>query len=222
MQQRVGVVKSSWLVVAGLLACATGCDPSLAGSGKIKDESRSVSSFHAINVSNGIHVVASVGPVQSVDVRTDDNLLNDLKTSVDATGVLRIGWDPPLVSPHEQTVTIETASLDALSQSGGSQAEVTKLETNSFSWDASGGSQATLSGETDTLNITASGGAQLTAHDLVANQVSIQGSGGSEMEVQATQQLTVDLSGGSQVKVVKRPSQVTQSLSGGSEVDFEQ
>src|SRR5712691_5835883 len=74
--------------VALFVAPLPGCDVSVdgraqaRGSGVVSTERRSVPAFSAIQVENGIQVVATVGEPTSVSVSADDNLLPLVRTGV--------------------------------------------------------------------------------------------------------------------------------------------
>jgi len=80
---------------------------------------------------------------------------------------------------------------------------------------SSGGSGGQLAGKASTLNFTASGGGRFELSKLELGSANVKLSGGSSLVVNADQ-LSYDLSGGSQLRYVGNPQMGSQQTSGGS------
>ena len=89
-------MKKALLLLAAAAACAIALpataarNKTLKGSGRIVTETRDVGSFHAVEAGSIAHVLVGDYPAGRVTVKTDDNLLVHVQTSV-AEGTLRIG-----------------------------------------------------------------------------------------------------------------------------------
>ena len=83
----------------------------------------------------------------------------------------------------------------------------------------SSASHADLSGTATVLSVDGSSASQLEALNLRANRVSVDLSSGSEAKVQATDELKVDLSSGSNVRYTGRPGKIEKDLSSGSSLE---
>lgn len=104
-------MKKALLLLAAAAACAIALpataarNKTLKGSGKIVTETRDVGSFHAVEAGSIAHVLVGDYPAGRVTVKTDDNLLVHVQTSV-AEGTLRIGLADVTVQNAELTVYV--------------------------------------------------------------------------------------------------------------------
>lgn len=82
----------------------------------------------------------------------------------------------------------------------------------------SGGGDATLSGKAGQLDIVLSGGGDITASGFAAEVISFRASGGSDVHVQATRQLTGEISGGGNLYYSGGAESVNVDARGGSKI----
>lgn len=204
------------------LALAVGCWIGVDhGSGRLATERRYVDDFHALEVSGGLRVTASVGGAARLTVRTDDNLLHELDTYV-SDGVLHVRWSGWSVHESPGTeVTLVAPHLTSLEASGGSNVFAAGYTGGPLAVSASGGSYVELHGRVDSFGANASGGSQLHADDLLTHRATLTGSGGSHLWVQCDGPVAVSLSGGSVCSLGGHPTRVDQSLSGGSTLRYD-
>ena len=83
----------------------------------------------------------------------------------------------------------------------------------------SSAAHADISGSANELSVDGSSASSLEALSLRATKASLDLSSGSEAKVQATDELRVDLSSGSQVKYAGRPSRIEKDLHSGSSLE---
>ena len=165
-------MKKALLLLAAAAACAIALpataarNKTLKGSGKIVTETRDVGSFHAVEAGSIAHVLVGDYPAGRVTVKTDDNLLVHVQTSV-AEGTLRIGLADVTVQNAELTVYVPAAGI-------------TRLDAKGI---------AAFSLETPLAGITglkAGGAAKITAeHPLQTNDAAIETSGTAHIAVEA-------------------------------------
>jgi hypothetical protein len=193
----IGWIRSSAGVLFGMLVI-TACGPS--GSGTIVTESRSVGDFTGVEVGGGIDLQLTVDPgaTTEVSVTFDDNLLEQIGTEVNDGILVVAATGSYRVSGGGRFVTVVVPSLTLL--------------------DASGGSDVTGAGETDSLNLEASGGSDVDLSNLTVRQVVVDASGGADATVTATESVIGDASGGSEVTILGNPTQVDVETSGGADV----
>lgn len=185
-------------------------------------EVRTVSGFHAIEVSGGIDLYLSNGD-EAVAISAKDKEVRDkIKTEV-KDGVLKIyyewkkGWS--ISNNQHMKAYVSFKSLDKLNASGGSDVHVDgsiggsslalhvsggsdfngKVEVTSLDVHASGGSDVHISGTATDLKIHASGGSDIHGYDLVSNTCDIDASGGSDIDITVNTELTAEASGASDV-----------------------
>ena len=204
-------MKKALLLLAAAAACAIALpataarNKTLKGSGRIVTETRDVGSFHAVEAGSIAHVLVGDYPAGRVTVKTDDNLLVHVQTSV-AEGTLRIGLADVTVQNAELTVYVPAAGITRLNAKG----------------------IAAFSLETPLTGITglkAGGAAKITAeHPLQTNDAAIETSGTAHIAVEAmTGTLErISATGGSEIELKSTPTGRTNALpaSGTTHLDF--
>jgi hypothetical protein len=175
-----------------LSACTT-------GSGDIVAEDRTVDDFDRIEISSAVTVelVVEPGAETTVSVTYDDNLLDRVETEV-RSATLFISVDGNISVGGGRFVSVTVDSLEAIEVSG--------------AVDLKG------SGELDTYDLTVSGASDVDLRDLTANDVVIDVDGASEVSIWASQSVTGDVSGASDVTVHGDPGTVNVETSGVSEL----
>ena len=144
-----------------ILALGLGGCVVVEGSGNIVSEMREVSGFDAVDVCCGIRLDITQGDGESLLVRGDDNILDDLDTYV-AGRTLVIEYARHAASYHptrEVTGTIELIDLRRIDASGGSRVSAPEIKSTELSAAFSGGSSLDVGTmRLDIFNLDASGG----------------------------------------------------------------
>ncbi len=193
------------------------------GSGRIKEEVRTVGAFHGVDVGGGVKADIRVGPERKVTVIADDNLLPKIHTKV-VDGILTLdhdNLDPTrpirlvVVTPTLETIAasggvevkVRAAAMPKfrVDGSGGVEVDVQGLDVDALALDLSGGSKVKLAGKAKQAHLELSGGVKLSASDLVVTDAELDASGGVEAKLNVTGTLSGDASGGVNVKVTGRP-----------------
>jgi Putative auto-transporter adhesin, head GIN domain len=187
-------------------------------------QSRNVKGFHAIRVSGGIDLYLSQGP-EAVAVSASKEEYRDKIETVVENGVLKIylqntgshmiwGFSNPKLKAY-----VSASTLDELKASGGSDVVIDgsiksdklsihlsggsdlsgKVDIRDLGIDQSGGSDVDISGTVIDLSIDASGGSDIKGYDLVAENCTIEASGGSDAEITVNKSLKASASGGSDI-----------------------
>jgi len=183
------------LAVAALVlsACTT-------GSGEIVTEDRTVDDFQRIEIGSAVDVelVVEPGAKTTVSVTYDDNLIDRVKTEV-RSATLFISVDGNIAAFGDgRFVSVTVDSLEAL--------------------EVSGAVELRGSGEVTTYDLAVSGASDVDLRDLTANDVVIEVDGASEVSIWASQSVTGDVSGASDVTVHGDPGTVNVETSGASEL----
>jgi hypothetical protein len=185
-------------------------------------EKRNVSGYHAISVSGGIDLYLSQGN-ESVAVSASETKYRDkIKIEV-KNGVLTIWYENNSTmnwgNDRKMKAYVSFKELDKLTASGGSDIDVDgaikvnrlsvdisggsdfegKVEISELKVDASGGSDTKISGAVKSLDIVASGGSDFKGYDLTAEVCKLEASGGSDVYITVSKELSADASGGSDV-----------------------
>ena len=184
------------LVPLGLLTL-TACGST--GSGNLITETRDVGSFTRIDAGGGVNIDLTVDPnaSQSVSVTYDDNLLDNVVTRVDGDTLIVELEGAFLVTGSGRFVAVVTDFIDGI--------------------EASGGSDLTGNGVIESYQLRASGGSDVDLRDLKASSVEIDASGGTDVQVFASESITGTASGGSNVEVSGSPATVNVDQSGGAD-----
>ncbi|MFY0565120.1 head GIN domain-containing protein [Archangium lansingense] len=242
--------RGPWMGMSLLVVALSGCwlGPQVQGSGNLVQEERQLPGFVSLEVNDGIEATVVVDPNQPQKVRLvgDDNLVKLLRTEPLGSSGLRVyfsqeevlGWN----SRNPLRVEVTVPSLEALLGSGGGKVEVSGdvspasfslevsgggtvkmsgLDTESFSMEVSGGSDVTLAGSATRVESDMSGGSNLRARSLTSRDATLTSSGGGTTELRVSESLRVSASGGSEVRIIGRPTVLKEELSGGSTLDFE-
>lgn len=186
-------------------------------------EKRTVSGFHAIDIGSGIDLHLSQGDeavaVSASEVKYRDNI----KTEV-VNGVLKIRYNPPgkfswNTGKMKLKAYVSYKTLDKLHAGGGCDVVVDgtlksnsldihisggsdfvgKVDVTDLVAKASGGSDLNISGTAKKATIDASGGSDVDGFGLNVEVCAAEASGGSDIEITASKEVTVNASGGSDI-----------------------
>jgi hypothetical protein len=210
----------------------------IAGNGIVKTQDRTISSFHAIKVSGGIDVELSQGKEQKLQVEADENLLSLIRTEV-KDGVLNIYHEGNFRNAKTMKVHLTFTQLDAIKASGGCDI-VSKQKLNfailkmdlsggcdinfeckadNLVFKQSGGCDVELKGEAQKGTFDVSGGCDLKASEFYLKNCKVDASGGCDVFVYATGELTMTATGASDITYYGKPAKVTKSASGASDIN---
>ena len=206
-------------------------------------EVRSVASFQAVEVSNGIELHLVAGQPQRVEASADNpEQLARLKTEV-RDGVLKISFDRKLNEVwgkknfvRNLRVNVTAASLTQLEASSGAKVEVVgpyatdnlqiglssgatlKADFTATTLKArvSSGGVATVTGKIQRLDVQASSGGVFKGGALQAAACDASASSGGNVDVAVQETLTAEASSGGDVRYSGSPKLTKHTSSGGS------
>lgn len=187
------------------------------GSGVVKTEKREVSGFKKIEISKAINVEVVAQKDFNVDVETDENLFEYIKTEVSGD-TLKI-YSVQKIRPSTKTrILIAMPELIDADISGASKLSASNINTDYLNIGISGAAIVELSGEVNKLNIDSSGAAKIDAEALRSANANIDVSGASKITVNATEEIRIDASGASKISYVGEPKNIIKNTSGASKV----
>lgn len=211
----------------------------ISGNGKVVTRDRAIEPFHALKVSGGIDAELAQGSNISLQVETDENIIDNIKTLV-KDGVLNIYPEKNIKNVTAMKVRLVFNSMDAIEASGG--CDISSKEKLNFSTlhtelsggcdvkmdfradklycNHSGGCDAYFKGEAGDCQLDVSGGSDFKGSDFHVTNCSIVASGGSDVAVFVTGELDVEASGASDVYYAGSPSKVTKRASGGADIRY--
>lgn len=187
------------------------------GSGKIATEQRDVKGFKGVEVGGAFLVEITAQKDFSVEVEADDNLLPLIKTEVEG-GVLKIDSEGRLSPTKQMTVRITAPDINSLDVSGAANLALNNVKNSALTLDSSGAAKIKISGETTKFTIDTSGASKINADGLKAANANIDASGASHIEVNVSNELSVDSSGASRIVYSGTPTAVHKKTSGASGV----
>lgn len=208
------------------------------GSGTLKKESRSASSFKSISTSGSFNVYITPGSGGSIEIEADDNLLPYIVTEVE-DGELQLhvkkGYN---IKPTQKiTVNVSMAEVKSLAASGsggfyskgtlkGDKVELgisgsviidMDLKAEKLEVGVSGSTKISLKGNVTKVEYGISGSASVDALALQSETVEVGVSGSGDLAVFAEKKLDISISGGAKVRYKGNPS-INQSSSGSAKV----
>jgi len=186
-------------------------------------ELRSVKGFHAVEVSNGIDLYLSSGDEALAVSGSTSDYTAHIKTSVE-NGVLKIWYEEDknrIVFNNKRALKayLSYKALDNIQASGGSDVYIDgtlkakslvvsisggsdfkgKIDADDLKIEQSGGSDINIEGAANSVVISASGGSDFNGYDFISQSCSVEASGGSDVHITVTKDLSADASGGSDV-----------------------
>jgi hypothetical protein len=224
------------LVVGGYAWWQTDEGKALKGSGTVVTEPREVSGFSTIDL-QGVGVLRiTQGTVETLTVRTDDNILPLITTEV-RDGTLRIAIDTTEhrhgIDPTDLTYDVSVTSLQALSVAGAARVETGPLATEDLRFDvdgaarisvdglqaqnlhvaSAGGSVFVFTGVVDTQEVIIDGTADYQARQLTSRSATVEIDGAGHVVVRVSESLDAEIDGSGVVEYIGQPA-VVQHVNG--------
>jgi hypothetical protein len=188
------------------------------GSGNVQSEKRDVAGFSSVKVSGAIAVeVAAAQNNFAVEVEADDNLLENVKTEVRGD-TLRIYTEGRFSSRSPIRVRVSMPQIEWFEVSGASSGNLTNIQNESLTLEASGASKIKVQGETRELRVDLSGASKLDADNLKSENVLVEAGGASCANVFVSNEINADASGASTIRYSGEPREVKKNTSGASSV----
>jgi hypothetical protein len=187
------------------------------GSGARQTQKREVASFNSISVEGAFDIDVVGQQPASLEIEGDDNILPLVTTEV-SNNVLRIKSLRAYSTKESVHLKITVPTLEGLTVSGAGRIDISNLKGDTFEIDAQGAPAVTASGEVKTVKIDASGAGKVDAHKLRAANAEVDAKGVVKVEVNATGQLNVTVSGPSHVVYEGNPN-VNKTVHGPGSVE---
>jgi putative autotransporter adhesin-like protein len=219
LERNIAVKKFVLLLV--LLAMGTACHigrhSGVAGSGKRQREKRDVKAFTSISTEGAFDIQVVCQKQLSVEVEGDDNILPLVSTEV-SNNVLHVRNVRGYSVSEPIVLRIAVPDLEGISSSGAGTIDIASVKNEKFVIDVNGAPTVKASGETKELTIDANGAGKIDAHRLRGARVQVESKGVSTVEVYASEQLDVTVSGPSHV-IYQGNAVVHQTVNGPGSVE---
>jgi len=214
------------------------CGKKLEGSGNVISETRVVPTFTDIQADGCYDVVITQDTLQKVVVKTDDNIMPEVKTEV-SSGKLRIyfadhhrNYDPTFMTVYVSSSLIGDVHLSGSGSISSTNQLITpnpkytlsgsgnismSVQSQSVETNISGSGNVDIMGIAPTAQHTISGSGNIGALNLISDDVQITISGSGDAYIHANNSLNVTISGSGKVRYTGSP-QVTTQITGSGNV----
>ncbi len=183
------------------------------GSGVRKTEMRDVASFKSIESDGAYEIEVNCQQALSVQIEGDDNLLPLVKTDV-RDGVLYITNPQPYHTRQPVVLRIAAPNIERIVSNGAGNFNVSNLKNDAFELHSTGATSFNASGQTKSVRIETSGAGKINAGELRAEKANVSISGAASVDVFASDQLDVNLSGVGHVSYSGNPKTVNKNING--------
>lgn len=187
------------------------------GSGNMKTETRNVADFKAINVGGSFTVEAVAQKDFGLEIETDDNLLQYIKTEV-ADGILKIETTKNIQPKDKILVRISAPNIENFKTSGAANVDLKNVNNDSLKVVSSGASKFTIEGTAKNFVVETNGASKIDAGNLKTENTSIDASGASKIDVYAANDLKVKLSGAGKISYSGNPKNISKDISGAGSI----
>ena len=214
------------LPLLAALGCHHGMRHQIAGSGKREVQKREVASFTSISTQGAFDIEVVCQKPVTLEIEGDDNILSLVSTEV-SNNVLYVKSAKAYSVSHPIALRISVPNLDGLTVSGAGKIEISGMKNDRFEIDSEGAPSIKVSGTTKVVDIDTSGAAKIDTHNLHASRAVVDSKGVSKVDLDASDQLDVTISGPSQVtyqgdpvvnKTVHGPGKIEKRPSEGASV----
>jgi Putative auto-transporter adhesin, head GIN domain len=207
----VGVVVTATVVA---LARSDGGDTTQ-GSGVAVTESRELAPFAAIELAGESTLSVRVGPAQSVAVSADDNLVDNVTTTVRGDSLV-IDSRGRFTTEAPMDVTVSVPSLTGVTLSGTGTVIVDGVTGADVTAVLSGAGTLIVSGGADRVTAALTGVGTLDLAGLAAQDVTARLEGAGDVSVHATSTLDATLTGTGEIVYTGSPAVTTHTTGVGS------
>ena len=206
-------MKKSILVLTLLLLFA-GCKMGgIKGSGTRKTEKKALPAFKVIETGGAFDVEITCQKPQSVEIEADDNLLPLVETDV-SNDVLHVGTKQNYQASKLIVLRIMAPDLRRINITGAGTVRIANVKNQMLEIDSAGAANINASGAAEFAEITSSGAGLIDAHELHASRTDVRLSGAGKIDVYASEQLDVTISGVGSVSYSGHPKAINKNISG--------
>lgn len=210
----------------------------IAPSGKVVTESRSVGAYTGLAVSIPGTIVVRQAEAAPVTIEADDNLMPEIETVVES-GVLRIRFKRDVSTSGRATIRVlvanptfaslslsgsgdilsEAIKADALriSVAGSGDVKIAKVEAGSLKVSVAGSGDVRIAGRADDVSVSIAGSGDVEAERLQGRRVKASISGSGDVSAWAVESLSVSAVGSGDVRYYGDPT-VKKSMVGSGSV----
>ena len=194
------------LVIPLLAACRLGTPGANTeiGSGNAATETREVGAFDRLDVSAAIQATVMVGTPASVTVIADDNLLDNVVTTVSGTR-LTVGMSGSISTRTTVRVDIVAPSLTAIHAGSAATVEVQGLTADQLRLEADSAGRIIAAGTAPTIDLRAGSAGELRLDDLSVDRATVSIDSAGHAWLNAAQEVTGSVTSAGTLTLVVKP-----------------
>jgi Putative auto-transporter adhesin, head GIN domain len=193
---------------------AAGCNVTgVQGSGKAAHEARQVAAFDAIDVRGALDVEITAGSAQQIAIDGDDNLVPLVHTEVSGH-ILTIRTERSYHAKVPLIAHVAMPSFTGLDLSGAGNVRVEHIAGGDVALTVSGAGKLTAAGSAHELDVDLSGAGSIDAEALHVEHALVKLGGTGDVDVNASNALSVRISGAGHVRYDGHPAQLYKQISG--------
>ncbi|MGC4115914.1 MAG: DUF2807 domain-containing protein [Myxococcales bacterium] len=206
-------VLAAGFVIFGLAGCG-----GVIGSGTEATQSREVTPFSKISMSAAMELEVQSGPVPSLTISGDDNVLPVILSEVEGDE-LKISVEPntTIIKQKPLVARVTTPSLVALGLGGGARARVSGVIEQDLTMMVGGGTEVTVIGRATNLTAEASGGSRLHLTELMVQDAHLIAGSNSTIDARVFGSVKADASSGATI-AIRGGASVEKTETGGGKV----
>ncbi len=201
------------LLACGLALASCKFNRGIAGSGVRKTEKRELKSFNAIDTTGAYEIDVTCQKPASFEIEADDNILPLIKTEV-RDGILFLSSDQPFHSAKPVSLRITLSDLNSVSSHGAGQVKIADANSRDLKIESTGAASVVGSGTAKSVSISSTGAGEIDTSKLRAEKAKVEVNGAASIDVYASDQLDVNVSGMGNVTYSGNPKVVNKHVSG--------
>ena len=205
------------LALLMLLTAPSGCriGATVRGSGVQKTEKRDLPPFKVIESEGALDIQATCQKPASFEIEGDDNIVPLVQSEV-RDGVLYLNTEKGYSPSKDLLVRITVPNLESVRTTGAGELRIQDLKNEKFVVRSTGAATVTASGESRSVEIEGTGAGTIDAHRLHAERANVSSTGAATIDVYASEQLDVKLTGAGTVNYSGDPKIVNKNVSIGA------
>jgi len=153
-----------------------------------------------------------------VEVEADDNILPLIKTEV-RDGILFVTNDQPYHSSKTVTLRITLPELNSVANHGAGEIKIVDANSSDLKIDSTGAASVDAAGTSKSVQISSTGAGKIDTSKLRADKAKVEVSGAASVDVYASEELDVNVSGAGHVSYRGNSKTVNKHVSGIGSVD---
>jgi hypothetical protein len=188
------------------------------GSGSLISETRPVSGFSSVELASSAEVSIRIGESETVVVKTDDNILPYIRTTVRGDTLI-IDTNPGVsVNTDLIQVVVTMKSLEKASLTGSGSITADGLNEKEVTFSMPGSGDITAFGTAQKVTIRLNGSGNIQCGELQAKSADVIIKGSGNVTVNASESLVARIPGSGNINYRGNPADIKQNVSGSGNI----